>query len=86
MRHDLKVRSYLIIHVDDILLATNNTKEAEELEVNLKLYLKSQNGKITNYLGTQIEKDKYGIYRINQEKHTEQILNTYRLKDAKRLQ
>jgi len=80
----MKVRSYITIYVDDIILVTNDQEEIEAVEIALSEPFEiTKLGQIKNYSGIQIERDRDGVFYIHQKKHIKEILEIYNLKDVK---
>lgn len=79
------VKSYIVIYVDDIIIACNAQKELNNLE---KALLYSYNltdlGKVKEYSGIQVHTDENGIYYVHQRKHIKQIVEAYGLQDARK--
>lgn len=75
---------YLIIYVDDILIACANQNlircTAQQLQ---SQFFITDLGKIANYLGIKIERDIGGVYQINQTNYIEKIARKFGLQDAK---
>ena len=75
---------YLLIHVDDILAATNNEKVLENLmsRVSSDFELKCL-GEAKSYLGIQLDRDENGHFLISQPNYISSIIEAARLTDAK---
>ena len=84
IKHSRNMSTYVIIYVDDIVIATKNTDEIQKFEQELsEKFRMSKLGDIKEYSGIQVERDKEQIFYIHQRKYIEQILEIYGLKDAK---
>ena len=75
---------YLIIYVDDILIATKN----EEKIIRVANLLKEQFnlidlGNLKHYLGIEVSRNKDGFYCIKQNNYIDKIINRFGLQDAK---
>lgn len=78
IKHGEDVRNYIIIYVDDIIIASNNTEEISKLEETLSnSYTITKLRKIKEYSGIQIQTDKEGTYYIHQRKLKHGLLETY---------
>lgn len=74
---------YIIIYVDDLLIAGRNEEEIQLIADKLNKHFQlSDLGVLKHYLGIQIEKEK-DVFHINQEKYIEKILNDVGMQDAK---
>ena len=75
---------YVLIYVDDILIASCNEdfviKIGEQLANEYKVNCL---GEITYYLGLQITKSKEGYFCMNQESYIKRIAKRFNLQDAK---
>lgn len=75
---------YLIIYVDDIIIASNNEKCISDLYKRLCNYFELTDlGDISYYLGIKVTKDEDGIYSIDQTGYIDKIIKTYGMEDAK---
>lgn len=65
---------YLLVHVDDILTASNNSQYEEEImnKIGSKFQVKSL-GNVSTYLGINVEKNKAGEYLISQTGFIDEI-------------
>ena len=75
---------YLLIYVDDVLIAGRNPIAIEEFMTALKKKFVMKNlGNINRYLGIDVERDNNGNFTINQRKYIQQIIDGAGLGDAK---
>lgn len=75
---------YVLIYVDDIITASEDDFTMSDLEENLKKDFDiSSLGRISYYLGCQIERDGYGDFFINQSVYIKKIIEESGMKDAK---
>lgn len=82
--HNSSSKLYLIMHVDDLLIASND----DELIAYVVDYLKSvfemkDLGKANHYLGIDIRQDSNGIYTIGQTRYIDKIIDEAGLTNAK---
>ena len=84
IKHSGSKFCYIIIHVDDILIAGSDTDIVNQIQVKLsnKFQIKDL-GHIKYFLGIQIKQDKNGDYFINQESYIDKIIEESKLSDAK---
>lgn len=75
---------YLLVHVDDILAATNSLKALEKLmsAVNKSFEIKDL-GEARNYLGISLSRNKEGFFELCQCNYIEKILDITGLSEAK---
>jgi Reverse transcriptase (RNA-dependent DNA polymerase)/gag-polypeptide of LTR copia-type len=75
---------YLIIHVDDILIAAKNISTIESLtkQITKSFELKSL-GKAKQFLGININRRIDGLFEINQSSYIDKIATTLKLEDSK---
>lgn len=75
---------HLLIHVDDILAATDDVKMLNELMTNVgrDFELKDM-GEAKSYLGIDIKKDESGNFKISQPAYIAKIIEAAKLTDAK---
>lgn len=75
---------YLLIYVDDILVACENeegiTHSENILQNSFEVTLL---GNVTNFLGLQIERDENGICSIHQQKYINKVIETFLTENAK---
>lgn len=75
---------FILLYVDDMLVSCEDSSLAEEVINQISKTFKITNlGKISSYLGVQVEKDQQGVYHINQKNYIEHILSEYSLMDCK---
>jgi len=75
---------YIMIYVDDIIIASNNARHVSSMYKELCDYFELTDlGDISYYLGIKITKDEEGIYSINQTSYIKKVLRTYGMEDAK---
>ena len=83
IKRDGETVIYVIIHVDDFLIASNELSTIDStaafLQENFKLI---DWGFLQNYLGVEVKKNKDGFYCIKQTKYIEEILERFDLQDA----
>jgi len=81
------VKMFLLLYVDDILLFRNCNTEIRRLkEVLSKSFKMKDMGKISKYLGMNIEQDlKKGITKISQTEYLKNILEIYGMSECKPL-
>lgn len=83
-KNDGGVMVYLIIYVDDFLIAARDVKKIDEVAGFLKThFLLTDLGVLKHYLGIEIRKDADEFYCIKQTKYIEKILCRFGLQDAK---
>ena len=76
--------NYVLIHVDDILMSSNNVNMINELQINMNKEFELKDlGEVKLFLGIEIEKDRFGNYMINQEKYIDEVVAKSGLDDAK---
>lgn len=76
--------SYLIIHVDDILAASNKAEHIDNIEKNISSFFELKNlGDVHNFLSINIEKDDAGDYFMSQQNYIEKIIEEGNLSAAK---
>lgn len=75
---------YLIVHVDDIIVASISKPRIDELKTKLTAEFSINDlGNITCYLGVQIRRNDRGDFVINQSNYIQKILKRAQLNDAK---
>jgi hypothetical protein len=75
---------YVLIYVDDLVVASRHDELLLHCEKTLQCKFKIKNlGEIKNYLGLRIIKDSYGNYTINQSAYIMKIVKEFGLTDAK---
>lgn len=75
---------YVILYVDDIIIASKNIKHISNMYKRLSNYFELTDlGDISYYLGIKVKKDKDGIHSISQTGYIEKLLKTYRMEEAK---
>ena len=75
---------YLIIHVDDMLIACKNITVITNLanEISKTFELKCL-GEVKQFIGITVERQRSGIFKINQSNYIKTIAETFQLQDAK---
>ena len=75
---------YLLVHVDDIILASDNEKLLEMIKrkVGEKFEIKDL-GLVKHYLGIDVSKDKNGNFMLSQSQYIQKIVETAGLSDSK---
>lgn len=78
-------RVYLIIYVDDLLIAATHISELKEVQSKLiNRFEMRDTGNLENFLGINFEWDKEnGIVKVNQRKYILTLLNRYNMKECK---
>jgi hypothetical protein len=76
---------YVLIFVDDLILATNNKKELEAFKGELgRRFVIKDLGEISTYLGIDITRARDGhTMALNQGKYIDKLLNRFHLSDCK---
>lgn len=75
---------YMILYVDDVLMASNSDEMLQFYEDKLREQYKIENlGEVRNYLGIRIEKHADGYYTLNQSQYIAQIIKELGLATAK---
>lgn len=78
------VKSYIILYVDDIIIASNNIEYISNVYKKLNSFFELTDlGNISYYLGIEVIKDKDGTYSISQTGYIEKLLRIYGMEDAK---
>lgn len=81
---DEKEKMYVLVYVDDILIACKNLDLIKEVEHEIKTrYNIDCLGNIKYYLGIEIIKDYKGIYHLHQKSYIMKILKLYNMETAK---
>lgn len=77
-------RIYLLIYVDDVILASVSSKLIKHAETilgnNFEIKLL---GDIHNYLGIRVTRDNAGIFYLDQQRYIEKIVNQFSLQESK---
>ena len=75
---------YLIIHVDDILMASKDKNVIESLanEISKTFQLKYL-GEVKQFIGINVERQRTGIFQINQSNYINKIAETFQLESSK---
>lgn len=77
-------RCYLLVYVDDIVVACKNVAAIRDTERALRSKFKIENlGPIKEYLGMQIGKNADGIFHISQPAYIGKVIAEFNLSDAK---
>jgi hypothetical protein len=75
---------YLLVHVDDILVATNVMTIARQLMKNIGSEFELKDlGNVKHYLGIDVRRDNQGHFLISQSKYIESIIEAAGLCEAK---
>lgn len=75
---------YVLIYVDDILIAAYVEQQFEEVEKLLSDNFETKIiGDIKYYLGIEVERNKNGIFYLHQQNYIEKILKFFNLENAK---
>lgn len=76
--------TYLIVYVDDILIASNNSVFVSHVELVLNAEFKVTDlGEVSYYLGMKVERDDAGFFSINQSAYIKRLLHSFNLQDCK---
>lgn len=76
--------SYILIYVDDIIIASRKHELITKVESTLKLKFKIENlGPIKEYFELEISKDVDGLYNISQSRYIKQVIADFSLSEAK---
>lgn len=75
---------YLLVHVDDMILSSNDEKLIENVsnQINKKFEM-TDLGHVKHYLGIEISKDPFDNYLMSQTRYIEKIIECANLSDAK---
>jgi hypothetical protein len=78
------VKIYLLVHVDDILAASNSTFELQKFmhKIGKEFELKDL-GEVKTYLGIDIHRNEEGFFEISQERYIERILEATEMTSAR---
>ena len=75
---------YMIVHVDDILVASNNPKLIESFKNHLgNLFEVKDMGNVKHFLGIDVKRDEEGNFHISQSQYIEKIVEEAGLNDGK---
>lgn len=75
---------FVLIYVDDILIATKSIELIEEIKDGISLKFDIDDlGEIKHYLGIEITKGADGFYDLNQSSYINKIAHDFGLSDAK---
>lgn len=75
---------YLIMHVDDLLVAYNDRKQLELVINGIKSHFELKDlGRVHHYLGINIERDEEGKFCISQPQYIDKIVTEANLENAK---
>lgn len=79
-----KVPCYLIIHVDDMLMASKDIKIIDELSRKISMIFELKClGEVKQFIGINVRRQTNGIYSINQSAYITKIAETFQLQDTK---
>ena len=83
--NELKERVYLLLYVDDMLVAAKDMSKIQKLKDSLKTEFEMKDlGKATRILGMDIMRDrKLGILKLSQEKYLRQVIRNFNMEGAK---
>jgi transposase InsO family protein len=78
------VKLYLLIHVDDILIAGTSKKDVQDFmrKVGKQVEIKDL-GIVSSYLGVEIVKNEEGFFEISQRDYIEKVLKVTQMENAK---
>lgn len=83
-KHGSRTLTYLVVHVDDIIIASRSQNRMDEIIKALSRRFSITNlGDIKCYLGTEIRRDDQGEFLINQSNYIRKVLSRTRLNQAK---
>lgn len=83
-KHSDKEACYLIIHVDDIIIAGSSLSVINQVQDTLSQHFQIKDlGSIKFFLGISVDQDELGNYYINQEGYISKIVSEAGLDDAK---
>ncbi|XP_075158155.1 uncharacterized protein LOC142231430 [Haematobia irritans] len=75
---------YLLVYVDDIILASKSNQFIEESFTALSKKFSIENlGPVKYYLGMEVERDSEGNYMLKQESYIKKVVDMFGLNDAK---
>lgn len=75
---------YVLIYVDDIVVACKTRDQIEEIETILSRKYEIKNlGRIKQYLGIEVTQDEDGNYELCQSRYIEEIASNFGLQEAK---
>lgn len=75
---------YVLIYVDDVIVACKSKKQTKEIENILANKFEMQNlGNVKQYLGIEITRNTDGYFELCQAKYIDQFVSSFGLKDAK---
>jgi transposase InsO family protein len=75
---------YMIVHVDDILVASNNERLIEKFKHHIgRLFEVKDMGNVKHFLGIDVKRDDNGNFHINQKQYIETIVEESGLNDGK---
>lgn len=75
---------YVIVYVDDLIVACYTKEQLEEIERELKQHFEMHNlGPIKHYLGIEVTKDNSGNFELCQSTYIKNIVADFGLQDAK---
>lgn len=84
VKYEIEEIIYVVVYVDDFLIACKKRKPIEKTANNLKEHFTLSNlGEIRHYLGVQVIRDNNGIFWIHQGNYIDQILARFGLHEAK---
>lgn len=82
--HDGDAELYLIIHVDDLLIACNDNNLVNRVVKQLKsVFELKELGEANHYLGIDISRDQQGVFLISQSSYIDKIVMEAGLTEAK---
>ncbi|XP_070500677.1 uncharacterized protein [Chironomus tepperi] len=75
---------YMIVHVDDILVASNNPELIENFKDHIgKLFEVKDMGNVKHFLGIDVKRDEDGNFHISQRQYIEKVVEEAGLNDGK---
>ncbi|XP_070492249.1 uncharacterized protein [Chironomus tepperi] len=75
---------YMIVHVDDILVVSNNPELIENFKNHIgKLFEVKDMGNVKHFLGIDVKRDEDGNFQISQRQYIEKVVEEAGLNDGK---
>ncbi|XP_015119301.1 uncharacterized protein LOC107042669 [Diachasma alloeum] len=83
-KHGQRILTYLIVHVDDIIIAGSSLQRIESIKAALnEKFCLTDLGNMSYYLGIEVHRNDDGEFAINQINYIKKILARARLENAK---
>ena len=84
IKQDEKTTVYILLYVDDFLLATDCIEELDMITTELKNHFEIKDlGNISFYLGIEVSRSTQGIFSIRQSHYINRLIDKFNLIDAK---